>query len=343
MSLPMYGRLLGAISRAAGVGVIAAAVALLVPVGTAWSATLGVVPDDRGYDSLLYAASPGEVNDFTVDPWRHSSEYPWGAYLPFAEASAPLTLGASCTEMPSQCTPAFGTPVYVYLGNRNDRANVVPFYSRSYVYGEEGDDDIVSNGNDAYAWGGPGNDTVRSGADSIAAAWGGAGDDIVSGGSGASGIDLHGDAGDDLLTWNGGFIVTADGGSGNDTIVDVFNDKYTYRKHLDAGPGDDVVIAPGAEVTGGAGRDVLSGGTGREVFSGDDGDDVIDVAGDPGTVDNVSCGGGRDTVRADPDDQIASDCEVRLQATTSLGGTTEVALANAEHRARTLSRSIAND
>jgi hypothetical protein len=45
--------------------------------------------------------------------------------------------------------------------------------------------------------------------------------------------------------------------------------------------------------------------------SGGDGDDVIDVSNDEasGSPDNVTCGGGQDTVEANGDDAVAENCE----------------------------------
>jgi Ca2+-binding RTX toxin-like protein len=248
------------------------------------------------------------MNDFTVDPWRMVDDPP-AQFFPFAEAGAPLTLGAGCTPTPPRCAGLFSTPVYVYLGNRDDRARVVPFYPRSYVWGEAGNDDIVSNGSDAYAWGGSGDDKVHAGAAFVAEAWGGSGDDVVSAGDGAALIRLHGDAGDDLLTPHGGTVTTVEGGSGDDTIV--IGEQGTSSARSDGGSGNDVIRSPGGEAHGGTGRDSMTGGAGREVFSGGGGDDAIDVAGDPGTVDVVSCGSGYDTVSADDEDEIAGDCERR--------------------------------
>ena len=61
-------------------------------------------------------------------------------------------------------------------------------------------------------------------------------------------------------------------------------------------------------ITGRGGADCLNGGRGRDTISGGSGNDVIDAR--DGEVDTVSCGPGRDTVRADRRDR-ARGCERR--------------------------------
>lgn len=88
---------------------------------------------------------------------------------------------------------------------------------------------------------------------------------------------LTGDHGDDTLT----------GGRGDDCLA--------------GGPGDD-------RLSGGAGADRLDGGRGRDELSGGAGDDVIDAR--DGRAETVSCGAGKDTVRADKRDRLKG-CERR--------------------------------
>jgi hemolysin type calcium-binding protein len=98
-----------------------------------------------------------------------------------------------------------------------------------------------------------------------------------------------GGEGDDefVVTFGGG---SASGGIGADTIV-----VDTFRTWA---------------IEGGAGPDTIRAGTGQDGVAGGDGNDTIDVSGDPGSADSVSCGHGRaDAVYADDDDLIAADCE----------------------------------
>jgi hypothetical protein len=71
---------------------------------------------------------------------------------------------------------------------------------------------------------------------------------------------------------------------------------------LRGGPGDD-------SLAGGDGDDILDGGSGADVLSGGAGDDIV-LARD-GETDRISCGDGVDSVVADTQDVVASDCEVR--------------------------------
>ncbi len=107
--------------------------------------------------------------------------------------------------------------------------------------------------------------------------------------SGASKVALAG--GDDVFR-GGTFEETVDGGAGNDRI--------------DAGYGNDTIVA-------GPGKDVVFGDKATpdcglfESCSLPYGDDTIDVR--DGETDQVTCGVGTDRVLADPDDQVAPDCE----------------------------------
>ncbi len=77
-----------------------------------------------------------------------------------------------------------------------------------------------------------------------------------------------------------------------------------------AGAGADVVRAGrGADVVeGGQGADWIVGGAGRDRLDGGAGPDVVQAR--DGERDRITCGLGRDEVRADVIDRIAGDCEV---------------------------------
>ena len=101
------------------------------------------------------------------------------------------------------------------------------------------------------------------------------------------------DAGNDVTAPLSG-LGSASGGTGADTIV----------TPPDAGS------RSFGTINGGAGADTIRATAGSDTVTGDDGNDVIDVSGDLGTPDSVSCGKGRyDTVYADADDVIGGDCE----------------------------------
>jgi Ca2+-binding RTX toxin-like protein len=104
---------------------------------------------------------------------------------------------------------------------------------------------------------------------------------------------MSGGAGNDKLRTGDG-ADTLDGGAGAD--------------YLDGGYGDD-------HITGGAGADIIHG----DIAGGDCGggiygycklpygNDMIDAR--DGEIDSIDCGAGTDSVKADPNDVVAPDCE----------------------------------
>jgi hypothetical protein len=127
--------------------------------------------------------------------------------------------------------------------------------------------------------------------------------------------ELIGGGGDDRLRAGDG-PDRVDGGPGNDA--------------LDAGFGDDVIV-------GGPGRDTISG----DLAGGDCGprwckypygNDTIEAV--DGEIDSITCGAGRDTVRADAADVVAPDCEAVTRSAPAGGsphGTTHARIALAGH------------
>ena len=73
----------------------------------------------------------------------------------------------------------------------------------------------------------------------------------------------------------------------------------------------DVLVGSGGHdgMYGDAGNDSLTGGRGSDYLDGGAGNDVINAR--DGRRDKISCGAGRDTVRADKIDIVATDCEIR--------------------------------
>jgi Ca2+-binding RTX toxin-like protein len=112
---------------------------------------------------------------------------------------------------------------------------------------------------------------------------GGPGNDKLTGTK--MGDRLYGKGGNDKLIGKAGNDLLA-GDAGNDT--------------LSGGPGDDTLL-------GGLGRDRLVGGAGRDAIVGGAGNDAINSV--DNEVDQISCGDGNDTVRADRGDSVSSDCE----------------------------------
>jgi hypothetical protein len=121
--------------------------------------------------------------------------------------------------------------------------------------------------------------------------WGTRGRDVLDGT--AAGDTLRGLAGNDRLNGLAGDDCLF-GGRGNDRLLG-----GTGKDRLSGGPGRD-------RLAGGAGGDWLSGGKGTNSISAGPGNDVIDSANR--TPERISCGRGRDRVRADRSD-ILEDCE----------------------------------
>lgn len=98
---------------------------------------------------------------------------------------------------------------------------------------------------------------------------------------------------------------TVQGATGNDVLVG--------RRGNDTLIGDREGTPAGNDVLrGGAGKDLLFDGSlivDTDTVSGGKGDDRIDVQEEDNTVDEVDCGPGRDTVFADPSDQL-TNCEI---------------------------------
>jgi Ca2+-binding RTX toxin-like protein len=124
---------------------------------------------------------------------------------------------------------------------------------------------------------------------------------------GTNGPDrLDGHAGPDLLLGRGGRDVLR-GGRGPDTIK--------------GGPGPDLIQGQlGADITiGGAGNDTIRGGRGRDLINitadgrevGGAGNDVIRAR--DGSLDEISCGAGRDKAIVDRAEDGVFDCETVVE------------------------------
>jgi RTX calcium-binding nonapeptide repeat (4 copies) len=118
------------------------------------------------------------------------------------------------------------------------------------------------------------------------------GDDLA----GTAGADtINGRGGNDRITGRGGDDHLS-GGRGNDTI---FGD--AGRDVIIGGSGNDTLL-------GGAGNDRISGGPGSDTIAAGLGKDLVRAR--DGVADHVTCGPGRARVIADPQDDLAADCEV---------------------------------
>lgn len=162
------------------------------------------------------------------------------------------------------------------------------------LFAGPGDDRIAGGAGADRLFGGRGRDRLRgdTGADRL---FGGPGADALSGNRGAD--RLFGGDGPDVLRGGDGRDKLV-GGAGSDALRGGGGRDSLYagrgRDRLDGGPGVDVL-------GGGAGGDEIRGGRGHDKILGGSGNDVIDAR--DGEGDDISCGAGRDTVRADAIDR----------------------------------------
>jgi hypothetical protein len=248
----------------------------------------------------LYQAARGEVNTVRITDTASGSEV--------VDLTAPLVLGPGCVAGPPVVC---GYIRFAYLGDRDDRAERRSFFSDVFVYGQQGNDDVIADGLSAGAFGGAGDDRVSVDSNGFSEGAGGPGDDVVTG-SGSATVTVTGGQGNDRLegrTSGGGLEVQ--GGAGDDALVLQLNSSASGATAA-GGPGNDSIAATGSAggpvgMIGGAGDDVITGSTGADAFTAGPGDDQINSA--DGVAESVNCGAGVDGVTADALDTVARNCE----------------------------------
>jgi Ca2+-binding RTX toxin-like protein len=169
------------------------------------------------------------------------------------------------------------------------------------------------------AWGGSGDDLLRSGS----------GDDILKGGTGKD--TMYGGAGSDsFFVDDSADQVFENAGEGNDS-VNVSLAAYALGENLEnlifigtgsfAGTGNDL----DNHIVGGSGDDVLNGMAGNDLMEGLGGDDSYLV---DSTLDQVieAIDGGRDTVFASVSFTLAADAEIEVLSTTDYHGSAAIDL-----------------
>jgi RTX calcium-binding nonapeptide repeat (4 copies) len=119
-----------------------------------------------------------------------------------------------------------------------------------------------------------------------------------------------GGSGADRMIGNGGYN-SFDGGRGRDVLRggssddDLIGDEYLSRPSK--GQGDVIFGGPGDDrLQGGRGDDRMVGGTGHDSFVTGADHDRVDA--DDGTLDAILCDTGRDRIRHDGSDWVASNC-----------------------------------
>src|SRR4051794_24042537 len=221
------------------------AVSLLLAVPA--SADAATVTVSGAPPAVQFQAAPGEVND--VDAHDGATG------LLVADAGPPLTTDGTCQAGPPIVCPF--APFVARLGDGADRASAVSQLVPTTVYGEDGNDDILSSGFRSMAYGGGGDDSVRVNAGTDAFAYGGAGNDTIHAGS-AGGTSAFGEAGNDVLIQEDAITTVLDGGTGADALVGLPNSFGPVVAH--GGPGTDVLAG---QPQGGRGRPGAGALTGR--------------------------------------------------------------------------------
>jgi hypothetical protein len=303
----------------------------------------GPVDYGRGWASIAYRATPGEVNNVLLTSVD-------GMTVRASDPGAVITAGRACRSIDAhtaECSVA-GMGFNGLIG--------------AVVEAGDMNDVVDSPGPGLSADGGPGDDLLKSSSIASGILDGGGGRDTLLGGpnqdtlvdgdvSGAADADiLHGgvngaivsyaartaavrvdlrDPGADGEAGEGDelrAVTGAVGGRGADVLR---GDAGTNR--LSGGPGADRIsgLAGGDLLEGGAGddrvvgltgQDVLYGGAGRDRLSGGDGSDSLDggagrdaLRGEAGndflTSGSAYCGSGRDITRPAARDYVAGDCE----------------------------------
>ncbi|MDY0029629.1 MAG: M10 family metallopeptidase C-terminal domain-containing protein [Pseudobdellovibrionaceae bacterium] len=188
----------------------------------------------------------------------------------------------------------------VYLGNGDDTFDRTAFSGYStLVYGDDGNDTILTGSSNDTLFGGRGDDIISAGAGNdlvndrigMNTIDGGEGNDLIYGSGtiyGGDGNDriygstandiVYGDDGNDFIVSNLGNNILH-GGAGDDKIYgsgslygDDGNDRitgYVTNDHLEGGAGDDILIGNGGNdyLLGGDGYDYLWGGGGSDTFA----------------------------------------------------------------------------
>jgi hypothetical protein len=314
---------------------------------TAHAGDLSAVPG-----TITYRAAPGEANFFTVN-WGRSNT------LPLITDHADIRIGAGCQDFGGgvgvECPLAGTDPaIVVHLGDGNDFAQSINDRAVGHTvtfFGEDGDDDLQSDGSADVLDGGPGNDTLAP--DDNAPGGG----DVVRGGPGVDTLQTGNPTGaagpitvafDDAA--NDGYPGEADNyasdlenlsapqtappihftgtdgpnhvqlrseaadivrGMGGDDWIDGANG----NDQLDGGAGNDTVLGGGNDdvIVGGPGVDSLSGeGSGSGQFTSVFGNDTIDAR--DGERDTLDCGAGADRAIVDALDVVVCEAVERPPA-----------------------------
>jgi len=272
--------------------------AVLAPAGVASASTISLTGTN-----IEYRAAP-KASDVIVN-----------RNLEVNELLQPVTVGAGCVPGPPIACPG-ATSAEFDFGNKADTFRGFSFAPFT-INGNGKGDTIRAAGLRNFVHGGDGKDRVWENGNALGSVHGDDGDDKLYSFEASS--DVHGDAGNDLVVsaqaGNRGLL---SGDNGHDEVVATAGGGIAS-----GGAGADTIVVVDAfgswTIDGGSGADTIAAGPNQDTVTGGSGNDVIDVSGDAGVADSVSCGIGRhDTVYADADDIIAGDCERVNHSTPTL-------------------------
>ena len=301
--------------------VLGAAIVGMVAPGIAHAANVSAPEPTAGSPRVLtYTAVAGETNQptFTRE----------GATVVVRDPSATLVGASPCTgggaTVVCPDAPTRITQLTVTLDDMPDRAVVnIPDVTTSIVGGPGKDTITGSDGGNDVIDGAAEEDTIsgRGGDDSLYDSiddaapnhmFGGPGDDSLRSGAGADQLD--GGDGFDTATYANrgtdaasGVTVVLAGGTATGAGAPGENDTLTGIENLQGTARNDTLIGDdGANIIQGLdGDDAITGGKGADLLYGGAGNDAIDALDQ--TFDRVSCGGpqARDTASVDDIDQLA--------------------------------------
>lgn len=324
-------------------GLLCTVAAFAATASAAHAGTLSVT----GPNTITFQANPGEANFFTVN-WGNVAA---GAdFVPKFDDHVDITPGPGCVvdALGGHCDIAGTNPtVIVHLGDGNDLAESSNDHAAGHsvqFYGEDGDDDLQSQGSSDLLDGGAGNDRLQPDDDDAGSG------DVVVGGPGLDSLWLdYATGGNGPITAsfdgvaNDGFAGETDNygadlenlegvstapsihfsgtdapnkvtmrsesadvliGLGGDDVIDAANGNDV----IDGGDGNDTIYGGGNDdqIKGGPGLDSLSGeGSGSGFYISVAGNDTIDAR--DGVREQLNCGPGADTAIVDELDVVPQD------------------------------------
>jgi Ca2+-binding RTX toxin-like protein len=224
----------------------------------------------------------------------------------YSQAAGPVTVDLDLGTASGEGTDSFDQVKHAIGSPFGDHMIAAPVSST--LEGGGGDDVLTGQGGDDQLDGGGGFDTLE----------GGGGDDTLDGGPGFGGVE-YGHSGAPVTVNLASGQASGDGTDSISSISEVYGspqgdtligrDDNTTLEFLAGRGGSDHLLGDGGpdRLDGGDGADQLDGGSGADTLNGQAGADTLTAR--DGGRDTASCGTEVDSVNADGQDSVASDCE----------------------------------